>query len=233
MRIPQHVAIIMDGNGRWAKKRGLPRIKGHQRGAEVLHNTVKWSLELGIKYLTAFSFSTENWKRPKEEVEFLMDLFVQMIDREMELLRRERVRVRILGRKEGLPERVLKKWKEVEEKTKEFDRMTLIIAFNYGGRREILDAVESILKDASQGKKIELTEETFRQYLYLPDVPDPDLIIRTSGEMRLSNFLLWQSAYSELYFFKKLWPDFTKRDFLRAIESYSKRERRFGGLING
>ncbi|ACB09775.1 isoprenyl transferase [Thermotoga sp. RQ2] len=233
MRIPQHVAIIMDGNGRWAKKRGLPRIKGHQRGAEVLHNTVKWSLELGIKYLTAFSFSTENWKRPKEEVEFLMDLFVQMIDREMELLRRERVRVRILGRKEGLPERVLKKWKEVEEKTKEFDRMTLIIAFNYGGRREILDAVESILKDASQGKKIELTEETFRQYLYLPDVPDPDLIIRTSGEMRLSNFLLWQSAYSELYFFKKLWPDFTKRDFLRAIESYSKRERRFGGLSNG
>jgi len=233
LRIPQHVAIIMDGNGRWAKKRGLPRIKGHQRGAEVLHNTVKWSLELGIKYLTAFSFSTENWKRPKEEVEFLMDLFVQMIDREMELLRRERVRVRILGRKEGLPERVLKKWKEVEEKTKEFDRMTLIIAFNYGGRREILDAVESILKDASQGKKIELTEETFRQYLYLPDVPDPDLIIRTSGEMRLSNFLLWQSAYSELYFFKKLWPDFTKRDFLRAIESYSKRERRFGGLSNG
>lgn len=199
----------------------------------MLHNTVKWSLELGIKYLTAFSFSTENWKRPKEEVEFLMDLFVQMIDREMELLRRERVRVRILGRKEGLPERVLKKWKEVEEKTKEFDRMTLIIAFNYGGRREILDAVESILKDASQGKKIELTEETFRQYLYLPDVPDPDLIIRTSGEMRLSNFLLWQSAYSELYFFKKLWPDFTKRDFLRAIESYSKRERRFGGLSNG
>jgi undecaprenyl diphosphate synthase len=223
----------MDGNGRWAKKRGLPRIKGHQRGAEVLHNTVKWSLELGIKYLTAFSFSTENWKRPKEEVEFLMDLFVQMIDREMELLRRERVRVRILGRKEGLPERVLKKWKEVEEKTKEFDRMTLIIAFNYGGRREILDAVESILKDVSQGKKIELTEETFRQYLYLPDVPDPDLIIRTSGEMRLSNFLLWQSAYSELYFFKKPWPDFTKKDFLRAIESYSKRERRFGGLSNG
>ncbi|KHC93798.1 MULTISPECIES: isoprenyl transferase [Thermotoga] len=233
MRIPQHVAIIMDGNGRWAKKRGLPRIKGHQRGAEVLHNTVKWSLELGIKYLTAFSFSTENWKRPKEEVEFLMDLFVQMIDREMELLRKERVRVRILGRKEGLSEKVLKKWQEVEEKTKEFDRMTLIIAFNYGGRREILDAVESILKDVSRGKKLELTEETFRQYLYLPDVPDPDLIIRTSGEMRLSNFLLWQSAYSELYFFKKLWPDFTKRDFLRAIESYSKRERRFGGLSNG
>jgi len=233
LRIPQHVAIIMDGNGRWAKKRGLPRIKGHQRGAEVLHNTVKWSLELGIKYLTAFSFSTENWKRPKEEVEFLMDLFVQMIDREMELLRKERVRVRILGRKEGLSEKVLKKWQEVEEKTKEFDRMTLIIAFNYGGRREILDAVESILKDVSRGKKLELTEETFRQYLYLPDVPDPDLIIRTSGEMRLSNFLLWQSAYSELYFFKKLWPDFTKRDFLRAIESYSKRERRFGGLSNG
>ncbi|ADA67487.1 undecaprenyl diphosphate synthase [Thermotoga petrophila RKU-10] len=233
MRIPQHVAIIMDGNGRWAKKRGLPRIKGHQRGAKVLHNTVKWSLEMGIKYLTAFSFSTENWKRPKEEVEFLMDLFVQMIDREMELLRKERVRVRILGRKEGLSEKVLKKWQEVEEKTKEFDRMTLVIAFNYGGRREILDAVESILKDVSQGKKIELTEETFRQYLYLPDVPDPDLIIRTSGEMRLSNFLLWQSAYSELYFFKKPWPDFTKKDFLRAIESYSKRERRFGGLING
>ncbi|PLV56375.1 isoprenyl transferase [Thermotoga sp. SG1] len=233
MRIPQHVAIIMDGNGRWAKKRGLPRIKGHERGARVLHNTVKWSLELGIKYLTAYSFSTENWKRPKEEVEFLMDLFVQMIDREMDLLRREKVRVRILGRKEGLPEGVLRKWNEVEEKTASFDRMTLVIAFNYGGRREILDAIERILSDVEKGKRIVLNEETFRDYLYLPDVPDPDLIIRTSGELRLSNFLIWQSAYSELYFTRKLWPDFTKRDFLRAIESYSRRERRFGGLGDG
>ncbi|MCD6552305.1 isoprenyl transferase [Thermotoga sp.] len=233
MRIPQHVAIIMDGNGRWAKKRGLPRIKGHQRGAKVLHNTVKWSLELGIKYLTAYSFSTENWKRPREEVEFLMDLFVQMIDREMDLLRKERVRVRILGKKEGLPESVVRKWNEVEEKTSSFDRMILVIAFNYGGRREILDAVETILRDVKRGKKIVLNEETFRNYLYLPDVPDPDLIIRTSGELRISNFLLWQSAYSELYFTKKLWPDFTKKDFLRAIESYSRRERRFGGLSDG
>ncbi|AJG41279.1 UDP diphosphate synthase [Thermotoga sp. RQ7] len=233
MRIPQHVAIIMDGNGRWAKKRGLPRIKGHERGAHVLHNTVKWSLELGIKYLTAYSFSTENWKRPKEEVEFLMDLFVQMIDREMDLLRREKVRVRILGRKEGLPESVLRKWNEVEEKTASFDRMTLVIAFNYGGRREILDAIEKILRDVEKEKKIVLNEETFKNYLYLPDVPDPDLIIRTSGELRLSNFLIWQSAYSELYFTRKLWPDFTKRDFLRAIESYSRRERRFGGLGDG
>ncbi|ACM23369.1 isoprenyl transferase [Thermotoga neapolitana] len=233
MRIPQHVAIIMDGNGRWAKKRGLPRIKGHERGAHVLHNTVKWSLELGIKYLTAYSFSTENWKRPKEEVEFLMNLFVQMIDREMDLLRREKVRVRILGRKEGLPESVLRKWNEVEEKTNSFDRMTLVIAFNYGGRREILDAVERILRDVEKEKKIVLNEETFKSYLYLPDVPDPDLIIRTSGELRLSNFLIWQSAYSELYFTRKLWPDFTKRDFLRAIESYSRRERRFGGLGDG
>ena len=223
----------MDGNGRWAKKRGLPRIKGHQRGAKVLHNTVKWSLELGIKYLTAYSFSTENWKRPREEVEFLMDLFVQMIDREMDLLRKERVRVRILGKKEGLPESVVRKWNEVEEKTSSFDRMILVIAFNYGGRREILDAVETILRDVKRGKKIVLNEETFRNYLYLPDVPDPDLIIRTSGELRISNFLLWQSAYSELYFTKKLWPDFTKKDFLRAIESYSRRERRFGGLSDG
>jgi len=223
----------MDGNGRWAKKRGLPRIKGHERGAHVLHNTVKWSLELGIKYLTAYSFSTENWKRPKEEVEFLMNLFVQMIDREMDLLRREKVRVRILGRKEGLPESVLRKWNEVEEKTNSFDRMTLVIAFNYGGRREILDAVERILRDVEKEKKIVLNEETFKSYLYLPDVPDPDLIIRTSGELRLSNFLIWQSAYSELYFTRKLWPDFTKRDFLRAIESYSRRERRFGGLGDG
>jgi len=223
----------MDGNGRWAKKRGLPRIKGHERGAHVLHNTVKWSLELGIKYLTAYSFSTENWKRPKEEVEFLMDLFVQMIDREMDLLRREKVRVRILGRKEGLPESVLRKWNEVEEKTASFDRMTLVIAFNYGGRREILDAIEKILRDVEKEKKIVLNEETFKNYLYLPDVPDPDLIIRTSGELRLSNFLIWQSAYSELYFTRKLWPDFTKRDFLRAIESYSRRERRFGGLGDG
>ncbi|PLV60062.1 isoprenyl transferase [Thermotoga sp. KOL6] len=233
MKIPRHVAIIMDGNGRWAKRRGLPRIKGHQRGAQVLHNTVKWSLELGIEYLTAYSFSTENWKRPKEEVEFLMNLFIQMVDREMELLKKERVRVKILGRKKGLPENVLKKWNEVEEKTCNFDRMTLIIAFNYGGRKEILDAVESIIGEVRNGKEVILTEEIFRRYLYLPDVPDPDLIIRTSGEMRLSNFLIWQSAYSELYFTKRLWPDFTKKDFLRAIESYSKRERRFGGLSDG
>jgi len=233
MRVPRHIAIIMDGNGRWAQKRGLPRVEGHVRGVKVLRRVVKWCLEFGVEYLTVFSFSTENWRRPKEEVDFLMDLFVDTVERELPFLVREGVKVRILGSKEGLPEKVVEKWREVEERTKNLNRMTLVVAFNYGGRREIVDAVKKIVEKVKNGEEVELSEENFRNFLYVPDVPDPDLIVRTSGELRLSNFLLWQGAYSELFFTKTLWPDFSKKVFLKALESYSKRERRFGGLQHG
>jgi len=233
MRVPRHIAIIMDGNGRWAQKRGLPRVEGHVRGVKVLRRVVKWCLEFGVEYLTVFSFSTENWRRPKEEVDFLIDLFVDTVERELHFLVREGVKVRILGSKEGLPEKVVEKWREVEERTKNLTRMTLVVAFNYGGRREIVDAVKKIVEKVKNGEEVVLNEENFRNFLYIPDVPDPDLIVRTSGELRLSNFLLWQGAYSELFFTKTLWPDFSKKVFLRALESYSKRERRFGGLQHG
>jgi len=226
MRVPNHVAIIMDGNGRWARRKGLPRVEGHRKGAEVVENVVRWSAEFGIKYLTLYTFSTENWKRPKEEVEFLFSLLVEKLETKALELIKENVRLRFMGRLEDLPEKLKNKCREAEEMTKSNDGLNLIIALNYGGRAEIVDAVERILREGIT----EVNEEGFRKYLYLPDVPDPDLIIRTSGEMRLSNFLLWQSAYSELYFTEKLWPDFTKDDFIKALEDYSKRERRFGGV---
>jgi len=226
MRVPNHVAIIMDGNGRWARRKGLPRVEGHRRGAEVVENVVRWSAEFGIKYLTLYTFSTENWRRPKEEIEFLFSLLVEKLETKAPELIKENVRLRFMGRLEDLPEKLKNKCREAEEMTKSNDGLNLIIALNYGGRAEIVDAVERILREGAT----EVNEEGFRKYLYLPDVPDPDLIIRTSGEMRLSNFLLWQSAYSELYFTEKLWPDFTKDDFIKALEDYSKRERRFGGV---
>ena len=226
MRVPNHVAIIMDGNGRWARRKGLPRVEGHRRGAEVVENVVRWSAEFGIKYLTLYTFSTENWRRPKEEIEFLFSLLVEKLETKVPELIKENVRLRFMGRLEDLPEKLKNKCREAEEMTKSNDGLNLIIALNYGGRAEIVDAVRRILREGAT----EVNEEDFRKYLYLPDVPDPDLIIRTSGEMRLSNFLLWQSAYSELYFTEKLWPDFTKDDFIKALEDYSKRERRFGGV---
>ncbi len=226
MRIPNHVAIIMDGNGRWAKSKGLPRVEGHRKGAEVVENVVRWSAEFGIKYLTLYTFSTENWKRPKEEVEYLFSLLIEKLEAKVPELIKENVRLRFMGRLEDLPEKLKNKCREAEEMTISNDGLNLIIALNYGGRAEIVDAVRKILKEGVD----EVNEESFRKYLYLPDVPDPDLIIRTSGELRLSNFLLWQSAYSEFYFTEKLWPDFTKDDFIKALEDYSKRERRFGGV---
>jgi len=226
MRVPNHVAIIMDGNGRWARRKGLPRVIGHKKGAEVVENVVRWSAEFGIKYLTLYTFSTENWKRPKEEVEYLFSLLIEKLEAKTSELIKENVRLRFMGRLEDLPEKLKNKCRETEEATKVERWINLIIALNYGGRAEIVDAVRKILKEGAT----EVNEESFRKYLYLPDVPDPDLIIRTSGEMRLSNFLLWQSAYSELYFTEKLWPDFTKDDFTKALEDYSKRERRFGGV---
>ncbi|MEN3008364.1 polyprenyl diphosphate synthase [Pseudothermotoga sp.] len=223
---PIHVGIIMDGNGRWAQKRGLPRIEGHRRGALKAEKVVEWAAEFGIKYITLYVFSTENWKRPKEEVEYLFSLLIKLLRQKLRKILERGVRLRFTGAIDELPSSVADFCRECEEKTKHNDVIQAILALNYGGRREIIDAFNRAVK---QGVT-HFNEELFRDWLYLPDVPDPDLVIRTSGEMRISNFLLWQIAYSELYFTKVLWPDFTKQDFLKAIEDYEKRQRRFGGL---
>ncbi|MCD6450695.1 MAG: di-trans,poly-cis-decaprenylcistransferase [Thermotogaceae bacterium] len=221
-----HVAIIMDGNGRWAKERGLPRIEGHRKGAEKAEKVVEWAADLGVNYISLYAFSTENWKRPWDEVRFLFNLFVSFVKRKVQKMKDKGVRIKIMGRREGLPEEVLEVWDWVEKETKNGERMTVVIALNYGGRAEILDAVNKILKDGIE----KVDEESFRKYLYIPELPDPDLVIRTSGEMRISNFLLWQIAYSELVFIKKYWPDFEKEDLIYALEEFSKRQRRFGGI---
>jgi len=221
-----HVAIIMDGNGRWAKERGLPRIEGHRKGAERAEKVVEWATDLNIDYLTLYAFSTENWKRPWEEVSFLFNLFVNFIKKRISRMEEEGVRIKIMGRREGLPKEVLDVWDWAEEETKDEKKITLVIALNYGGRAEILDAINMIVRDGVEN----IDEKTFRKYLYLPELPDPDLVIRTSGEMRISNFLLWQIAYSELIFIKKYWPDFDKEDLRFALEEFSRRQRRFGGI---
>ena len=221
-----HVAIIMDGNGRWAKERGLPRIEGHRKGAERAEKVVEWATDLNIDYLTLYAFSTENWKRPWEEVSFLFNLFVNFIKKRISRMKEEGVRIKIMGRREGLPKEVLDVWDWAEEETKDEKKITLVIALNYGGRAEILDAINMIVRDGVEN----IDEKTFKKYLYLPELPDPDLVIRTSGEMRISNFLLWQIAYSELIFIKKYWPDFDKEDLRFALEEFSRRQRRFGGI---
>ncbi len=225
-----HIAFIMDGNGRWAKRQGRPRTYGHYVGAYKIEDVVRWCTERGVKYATFYAFSTENWKRPPEEVNFILGLLVEKIGEFYERMAKEYVRLRFIGRVHELPDPVRQKCYEYEEKTKQFDRIQAIIALNYGGRAEIIDAVKRILESSVNPQ--DLDDETFRKYLYAPDIPDPDLIIRTSGEMRLSNFLIWQGAYSELYFSELLWPDFNEEELDKAIASYRRRERRFGG-ING
>lgn len=226
MKIPKHLGIIMDGNGRWAKQRGLKRTMGHEKGAKVAEDVIQWASDMGIRYLTLYSFSTENWKRPKEEVSFLFSLMVRYLESRLNKIVREKVRVRFLGRIEELPEKVFEVCKRIEEKSKYNNKIDVILAVNYGGRREIVDAVN---KAISKGiESIDIND--ISNNLYLPDIPDPELIIRTSGEIRISNFLLWQIAYSELYFTNTLWPDFTKEDLKKAIEDYSNRERRFGSI---
>ncbi len=221
-----HVAIIMDGNGRWAKARGLPRIEGHRRGAEKVESVVEWASDLNVDYLTLYTFSTENWKRPWEEVSFLFDLFVSFMKRKVRRMKENGVKIKIMGRKDKLPQKVLDVWDWVENETKDCKKITVVIALNYGGRAEIVDAVNRILNEGIE----KIDEESFRSYLYLPELPDPDFILRTSGEKRISNFLLWQGAYSELIFIDKYWPDFEKEDFEWALEEFSRRHRRFGGL---
>ncbi len=231
-KIPQHIAIIMDGNGRWAMKRGLSRSYGHRAGARTIKRILDIALAEGIKYLTFFAFSTENWKRPQEEIDTLMTLFSEYIDKKAaELKTNQDIRIKAIGRWHELPGELPKKINNIIELTKKNDKLTVILAMNYGSRREILDAIDKILeeKDSRIFKK-GIDEDTFRKYLYAPDVPDPDLLIRTSGEYRLSNFLLWQISYTEVYITKKLWPNFSKSDFRKAIKSYQKRKRKYGSL---
>lgn len=232
--LPNHIAIIMDGNRRYAVQQGMPPYKGHELGKDKLKDVVKWCHELGIKILTVFAFSTDNFKRPKEEVEHLMRLFEQDLKRlaEDEKVKENRVRIKVIGEIELLPENVRKAAEEVMEKTKDFDNYFFNIAIGYGGREELVEAMKRIAKDVKEGKlrPEEISKEVISSYLYtshLP-IPDPDLILRTSGEERISNFLLWQLAYSELYFADVYWPSFKKTDFLKAILSYQRRQRRYG-----
>ena len=222
--VPEHVAMIMDGNGRWALERGKKRGEGHKAGAKTLGNVLAWCGDRGIKYLTVYAFSTENWKRPKEEVNGLMDLFARMLKTKERSFMKNRVRFRMIGRRGDLSKKLLTVIEALERKTAHFERQ-FIVAISYGGRAEIIDAM-----NAAIGKGEPLTEETFRNYLYAPDVPDPDLVIRTSGELRTSNFLLWETAYSEYFFTDVLWPDFSEAELDKALEAYAQRHRRRGGV---
>ncbi|MFN4218725.1 MAG: isoprenyl transferase [Candidatus Bipolaricaulia bacterium] len=231
-RMPTHIAIIMDGNGRWAKERGLSVHHGHQAGRQAVKRTIQACLQLGIPYLTVYAFSTENWQRPASEVNFLMKLLEQAIDDELGELKRTGVRVRVIGRlNEKLPETLVRKVCQVIEETKHNRKLTLTIALNYGGRAEIIDAARKLATEAAAGRldPRSITEENFHEFLYTNGTPDPDLVIRTGGEMRLSNFLLWQLAYAEFVSTPVYWPDFDKAELIRAILEYQRRERRFGG----
>lgn len=226
-KIPSHVAIIMDGNGRWAKRRGFPRLVGHHAGVRAVERTVRAANDLGIRTLSLYAFSSENWKRPESEVSGLMGLFRLYLRKKIGTLLAEGARIRFAGKIDGLPADIQEIVRDAEERTAGQKGLQLVICLNYGGRQELLDAMN---RAAAAGEPFPLDEGTLRKYLYLPDIPDPDLIIRTSGEMRLSNFWLWQSAYSEFYFTDKLWPDFGPEDLAQALEAYSGRERRYGSV---
>ncbi|MGM0788956.1 MAG: isoprenyl transferase [Bacillota bacterium] len=231
-KVPSHVAIIMDGNGRWAKKRALPRIAGHHEGMKVVRRTTKLANELGIKTLTLYAFSTENWKRPKLEVDYLMKLPEEFLGTFLPELVEENVRVQMIGYKEKLPGHTLRAIEKAMEETKDNDGLILNFALNYGSRAEILEAVKRVLNDCQSGimEESDLNEEAFSAYLMTEGLEDPDLLIRTSGEIRLSNFMLWQLAYTEFWFTDVLWPDFTEGELLEAIEVFQNRQRRFGGV---
>ena len=232
-RLPRHVAVIMDGNGRWARRRHLPRIAGHRAGTQTARSTIETCARLKIEALTLYAFSVENWRRPKTEIEFLMQLLREYLRREMPLLQKNNIRMRFLGRADDLPAGVQKDTREATEATAKNTGMVLCVALNYGGRSEILDAVNAAVANRSLEKPQALTEEEVSAHLYTRGLPDPDLMIRTSGEMRVSNFLLWQIAYSEIYVTETLWPDFNRARLLEAFVEYQKRERRYGGIGEG
>jgi len=225
-KLPRHVAMIMDGNGRWALSRGLPRLAGHKAGTENLRRVIRSSVEFGVKYLTIYAFSTENWGRPPEEVKGLMYILEDVIDRELGELNKEGVQLRHIGRLERLAPTLQEKVLDAIEITKNNDRLVLNVAFNYGGRDEIVNAIQKIIKDGIAPEDV--TDELVGRYLYTAGVPDPDLIIRTSGELRVSNFLIWQAAYSESYVTPTYWPDFDKEEYRRALEMFAQRDRRYG-----
>ncbi len=226
LKIPTHIGIIMDGNGRWALARGLPRMAGHRAGTENLRRIIEACIEFGIKYLTIYAFSTENWGRPSEEVQGLMRIFENVIDSELQELRDQGVKLRHLGRLDRLRPSFRKKVLEAIEFTKDNDRLILNIAFNYGGRDEIVCAIQAMIRDGVKPEQV--SDELVSKYLFTAGVPDPDMIIRTSGELRGSNFLIWQGAYSEWYFPPTYWPDFDRQELLKALEEYNQRERRYG-----
>jgi len=227
-RIPQHIAIIMDGNGRWAAARGWPRLAGHRAGTENLRRVIRACVDFNVKYLTIYAFSTENWGRPQEEVEGLMNILEDVIDKELEELNQEGVQLHHIGRLDRLNPRLQEKVLRSIEVTKNNDRLVLSIAWNYGGRDEIICAFKRMMKDGVKPEEID--EELVNSYLFTTGIPDPDLIVRTSGEMRTSNFLIWQAAYAEWYVTPTLWPDFNREEFYKALVSYSARDRRFGRL---
>ncbi|MBR6697388.1 MAG: isoprenyl transferase [Lachnospiraceae bacterium] len=226
MRIPKHIAVILDGNGRWAKKRNLPRLAGHKQGAQAVEDLLQNAKDLGVKYVTVYAFSTENWNRPQDEVDGLMDQLRAYLKKAKKSKDKRGGRVKVIGDKSRLSEDIVKLIDELEKATGDIDDFVFTIALNYGGRDELVRAVKKMLEKGL--KPEELDEATFGQYLDTYDLPDPDLLIRTSGENRLSNFLPWQLAYSEFYFPKVLWPDFSKADLIDAIEEYNKRDRRYG-----
>ncbi|NIM19081.1 MAG: isoprenyl transferase [Candidatus Latescibacteria bacterium] len=228
--LPNHVAIIMDGNGRWAKKRRLPRLAGHRAGRESVKAVVRACARIGIKYLTLYAFSLENWQRPKSEVRGLMSFFEEVLEKEYLELDENGVQLRAMGRLELLPDTTRRELIDTIEKLRHNDRLILNLAISYGGRTEITDAVKRVVEDARKGvlNEAEIDAGLFKKYLYDPDMPDPDLLVRTSGEFRVSNFLLWQIAYTEIYVTDVLWPDFREKDLLDAVFAFQKRERRFG-----
>lgn len=231
-KVPRHIAVIMDGNGRWAKRQGLPRIKGHEAGADSVRAIVRGCRDAGVKYLTLYAFSVENWVRPKDEISGLMGLLRTFLENNENELHENQIRLRIIGRMNDLPTLIQRGLKRAMKATRDYTAGELILALSYGGRAELVDAMKAIAERVKQGdlNPDEITDETIASHLYAPDVPDPDLMIRTSGEMRLSNFLLWQLSYAELYVTDVLWPDFREEHLQEAIAAYAKRQRRFGDV---
>jgi undecaprenyl diphosphate synthase len=230
--VPRHIAIIMDGNGRWARERGLPRLKGHEQGAQSVRAVTEACAELGVDFLTVYAFSTENWKRPKSETDALMILLEQFLAQELPTFHENKIRLQTIGRLHDLPESCQRALADAVAETASYTAMTLVLALSYSGRSELVDAVKSLCREAAAGAldPEQIDEAAIAQHLHTAAIPDPDLLIRTSGEMRLSNFLLWQLSYTEIYVTQTLWPDFGKEELQRAIAEFNKRERRYGGL---